>query len=545
MTGATAPQTPCVLSARTTYHPLQSITPYDASMRSRPDSPMPKPFHHTPTPCKRRLTPARWPAIVAWLSLALAALLCAPAAFAANVLVVTTAENATTDGGAGLNIVNNYIADIQSVPGHTVTVDLGGLTDAALAPAYFSGYDIVFVMGVYQAILPANVASLNAAMAANGSSAFVLFIDTCIACSPTAPADLLALLNTVAPASVTVSYGARHPGFVNTTLNTATNPHASYFASKPVYYGVEYQPLLMPSQYELYLDGTEGYMISIPRLQSRSASCVIATSDTSGFASVPGVDLYPQNQGISGLIIDAMTAPGGMCNAVTLRLRKQLPDGRVAASDQFTLDIVRGTTTATATTTGSGTTATGEALYQATTASGAHVFGETMANGSTSTLTAYRATHTCTNANPASTTPMPGNVAGTSFSLSPNVGDDITCVISNALPRADLSVAKTNTPATGPDDQPSDTVVAGTTTTYTIRVSNAGPDSAAGALVRDAATQGLSACVVSVPCAVVSGTAACPAPADLTYANLSTTGVAIPLLGPNSAIAFDVRCTVD
>lgn len=476
-------------------------------------------------------------------------LACMPCtAWAANLLVVTTAENGTTDGGAGLNIADNFVSEIQGVPGHTVTVNRGGLTNATLPQAYFTGYDMVFVIGVYQPITAANASSLAAAMAANGSGAFVLFIDTCSACPSTARGTLLNLVNTVAPQAVT--YGPQQSGFVDAPLNAATNPYAGSFASKPVFSGVEYVPMNVPAQQRLYLDDALtqlAYMISIPRVESPTRTCLVATSDTSGFANIPpGVVLYPSNRGIGALLVDAATQPAGMCNAINLRLRKALPNGRVAAADQFRLSITGSATTSTATTTGAGTIANGEALLQAVSANASHTFSEAMAAGSTSALGAYGTTYTCTNATPNSPTPMPSSASGTSFSITPVSGDNITCIFSNGLRQADLSVTKTNTPASGANDLPADILTAGATTTYTINVSNAGPAAVANATIRDSAGTGLSNCSVSAQCSVTQGAATCPTASALTYGNLSSgSGVQIPSMSAASTIQFQVRCTVN
>jgi hypothetical protein len=54
---------------------------------------------------------------------------------------------------------------------------------------------------------------------------------------------------------------------------------------------------------------------------------------------------------------------------------------------------------------------------------------ETMATGSTSALTTYSSSIACTNANNTSTALPSGS--GTSFSVTPQIGDDITCTITN------------------------------------------------------------------------------------------------------------------
>lgn len=94
---------------------------------------------------------------------------------------------------------------------------------------------------------------------------------------------------------------------------------------------------------------------------------------------------------------------------------------------------------------------------------------------------------------------------------------------------ADVSVTKTNGGAT---------VVAGTSTTYTIAVSNAGPSSADGAVLIDAAAAGLTKTAVGC---VTSGGAACPS--GLTIAQLES-GVAIPTLPAGGSIVVTVTAHV-
>ena len=59
--------------------------------------------------------------------------------------------------------------------------------------------------------------------------------------------------------------------------------------------------------------------------------------------------------------------------------------------------------------------------------------------------------------------------------------------------RADLSITKTNTPGVnGEVDQTNDTVTSGATTSYTLTVTNNGPDTVSGAVVKDLVVSGLT-----------------------------------------------------
>lgn len=224
--------------------------------------------------------------------------------------------------------------------------------------------------------------------------------------------------------------------------------------------------------------------------------------------------------------------------APILRLRKALPLGRFAAGDQFMLAIAGSGGPVVATTTGSGTTATETATLDPATAGSAYTLSETAASGS---LSNYAAAWSCTNA--LSGGQAPGG-SGTSFSLTPAFGDDLTCTFANRRsPLADLWITKTNTPGANADvDLPGDTLVSGTGTTYTLVVGNAGPDAADGATVVDAAIAGLNCATASC---VGSGGASCPAPTGAALAAaLAGSGVVVPQLPAGGTVTFALDCTV-
>jgi uncharacterized repeat protein (TIGR01451 family) len=98
-----------------------------------------------------------------------------------------------------------------------------------------------------------------------------------------------------------------------------------------------------------------------------------------------------------------------------------------------------------------------------------------------------------------------------------------------------LSITKTN--GTG-------TLTAGASTTYTIVISNSGPDPANGSLLRDPVATGLSCAVVS--CTAASGTtcAVSAPPASVTIANLQGGGIPISSFPASSSLTFAVTCGV-
>jgi uncharacterized repeat protein (TIGR01451 family) len=126
-----------------------------------------------------------------------------------------------------------------------------------------------------------------------------------------------------------------------------------------------------------------------------------------------------------------------------------------------------------------------------------------------------------------------------------NTNNSSTTSTTLALPQADLTITKTNTPGSGPSDQPADTVVSGATTNYTIVVTNNGPASASGAVIQDAPGTGVT-CPAPTPVTCTSPTVgACPA-GPLTVANL-TAGVALgtlPATAGSNTVTFTFSCTV-
>jgi uncharacterized repeat protein (TIGR01451 family) len=134
--------------------------------------------------------------------------------------------------------------------------------------------------------------------------------------------------------------------------------------------------------------------------------------------------------------------------------------GRLYAADQFSVTVSgAGSTTltntsdvailasaTTITTTGAGTgnfsNATNPSFYA--TASQVLTLTDAMAAGSTSALSAYNTSLTCTNAysGPGATTGLPSASAVSTYNLTPAPGDDITCTYTNT-PKAKLTLAKT------------------------------------------------------------------------------------------------------
>ncbi len=110
---------------------------------------------------------------------------------------------------------------------------------------------------------------------------------------------------------------------------------------------------------------------------------------------------------------------------------------------------------------------------------------------------------------------------------------------------ADLQITKTNTPAAGPNDQAGDTLAGGAPTTYTMVVTNNGPDTVVNPTLYDPQPTGTSGCS-GATCAVTRGTATCPPAtgAALVTALQTAPGVTIPSMGNQSDVTFTLTCAV-
>jgi uncharacterized repeat protein (TIGR01451 family) len=222
-----------------------------------------------------------------------------------------------------------------------------------------------------------------------------------------------------------------------------------------------------------------------------------------------------------------------------LRLQKALPSGRFVATDQFALTIAGTGGPATVTTTGGGNVANGTATLNPGAIGAIYTLSEAGAAGAN--LANYQTTYTCTNALSGGQTP---SGSGSTFTVTAATGDDLTCTFTNTRNnQADLRVTKTNTPGVnGEVDQAADTVVSGTTVSYSIAVSNLGPDGANGSVLADPAPTGLTCTTASCTAA---GGAACPVPTGAALvAALQGAGATIPTLPNGGSVTVTLTCTV-
>ena len=91
-------------------------------------------------------------------------------------------------------------------------------------------------------------------------------------------------------------------------------------------------------------------------------------------------------------------------------------------------------------------------------------------------------------------------------------------------------------------DQAADTVASGSTSTYTIVVSNTGPKPANNAVITDPSPTGLTCATATCTAA---GGASCPAQTGAALvAALQGTGATIPVLPVGGSVSFVLTCTV-
>lgn len=186
-----------------------------------------------------------------------------------------------------------------------------------------------------------------------------------------------------------------------------------------------------------------------------------------------------------------------------------------------------GTATQTLTTITAGTPQPGarQALTAASTA--------TTITESTSPST-YRVTDiTCTGLGAGGTaTPDLANRSVALDTAATAAGSDIVCTFTNTLQQADLQVVKTASP---------NPVVSGDVVTYTLVVTNNGPNAVTNAVLSDVASSGQT-CTVAATCTPTGG-ATCPSP-TVPAATLLGGGMTIPNLPIGGQVTVALSCTV-
>jgi len=106
----------------------------------------------------------------------------------------------------------------------------------------------------------------------------------------------------------------------------------------------------------------------------------------------------------------------------------------------------------------------------------------------------------------------------------------------------DLAITKTNTFASGASDQAADTVTVGSTVTYVIVVTNNGPATAVGPVVRDTVASGLS-CPGTNAVTCTGSAAACGGPFTVTSLT-GASGATLGTIAPAATVRLSFQCTV-
>lgn len=317
------------------------------------------------------------------------------------------------------------------------------------------------------------------------------------------------------PASTTQTFS-----FTTATTPTATVTPASFTLSSG-----GSQTLTFP------LSATGAQQVIVSEAQAagwESNSTIACTSPTGGPA--PYVTVDPANRTIWGSFDG--TNYGAICTITNnkqtrVRVRKSVPNGDTGT---FNLSVQTGLGTTTATNQGN----TGLTTYQQS-LSGSVTVTET--SGSNTSITKYITAVSCVNddaggtaVSPTPTTVLTGSTRTAVFTPPPNA--DSSCTFTNTR-SANISISKSNGVSS---------VIAGSSTTYAVVVSNAGVSDADGSVLRDAVAPGLSC--TAVTCTGATGTAVCPAAGNVTIANLQGSGITLTSLPANSSLTFNVTCSV-
>ncbi|MBS0199714.1 MAG: DUF11 domain-containing protein [Proteobacteria bacterium] len=197
------------------------------------------------------------------------------------------------------------------------------------------------------------------------------------------------------------------------------------------------------------------------------------------------------------------------------------------ASDSISVSTTGGTKVASVSSSGSaaGGTTAGTRVYQKV---GDAITLPVEAFTPAASSTKYTATLTCTNA-----TSPPTNVAPPRTITLTAADTAVVCTYTNR-PNPDLSITKSNGVTS---------VVPGSTTTYTIRVTNAGPGSVTGAILKDPIATGLTK-TGAPACSATPGQ--CTAGTTPTNAQLEGAGgYALPTLAAGQFYEITVTCNVN
>lgn len=217
-------------------------------------------------------------------------------------------------------------------------------------------------------------------------------------------------------------------------------------------------------------------------------------------------------------------------------------DGRVDPADAFGLTMTS-TEGPVLTTAGTGTADEASTAKTIVIPTGAVTLNEAAASGSPSPLDYYDSDWDCSNATTGSTTTLPTG-AGASKSVTPAIGDDILCTITNTALESELTLVKTAS---------ADTATVGDTLTYSFAVTNSGELPVSTLQIDEgdfngSGTLGAVTCAASTLAVGASTTCSAPytvATLDVSEQTLSNTATATALVTGTSAVADSALSTAD
>ncbi|MBC7435906.1 MAG: DUF11 domain-containing protein [Bdellovibrionales bacterium] len=258
------------------------------------------------------------------------------------------------------------------------------------------------------------------------------------------------------------------------------------------------------------------------------STATIACTTPSGASAASYITVNNANRTISGNF--SLTDYAAICTITNnkqtrMRVRKTVPNGDTGT---FSLAVQTDLGLLSAVNQGNGALTGYQQSYQGN-------ITVTETSGSNASITKYVSAVTCTNdVTGAVIAPVSTSLAGVTRSvvLTPPAHVDSTCAFTNTR-SANVSLTKSNGAAS---------VVAGSTTTYLLSVTNIGPSDADGTVLADPASAGLQCNQVS--CNSTSGGAVCPSAGTLTIPALQGSGIALPALPSGSSLSLAVTCGV-
>jgi len=256
-----------------------------------------------------------------------------------------------------------------------------------------------------------------------------------------------------------------------------------------------------------------GYLLTAATCVDQSGASIPATVNAATRQVVIPTANYRANQTLTCTLTNTRQS--------TLALAKRWVNA--AINDTATLSATGGTNSATLASTANTASETDTGTAVAVAAGNVITLAETLGAGNARSYTA--SAWSCTG----------GNLSGNTLTLTAaHTGLDIVCTITNTARLVDLAVSKTTVAGSS---------VSGDLRTFTVLVTNAGPEAADGAIATEVPGTGLNCPAAGSPitCSATGG-AQCPASGAL--GALVGSGVAIPVLPSGGSVTFTVPCRV-